>query len=273
MLHAELFTSTWLPIRPRPGPSNSCANPPFRPHVPVYSSWPRRDLLHRIRCFDSAHGPWSHRTTRAEPEGEFALRKTNRDTPAWVSGLDNPVDRGASSKNSAVVARALQSRPTALFFGAGPPRSAPEFPRAFATPEASLRPNRPSYGTLRPERASPRVQPLGPRYMTVVEFLRMTVAVARQLLRLVRSVSGATPLARQAGLECEQYQKSPPVGQNQKTNCRACSCLSTSGRWPRRWIASHCQSEIPEYHGASTAGRSWMNALAGMRRVRTRSLT
>jgi putative SOS response-associated peptidase YedK len=32
--------------------------------------------------------------------------------------------------------------------------------------------------------------------MTVVEFLRMTVA--RQLLRLVRSVSGATPLARQA---------------------------------------------------------------------------
>jgi hypothetical protein len=36
--------------------------------------------------------------------------------------------RGASSKNSAVVARALQSRPTALFFGAGPARSAPDFP-------------------------------------------------------------------------------------------------------------------------------------------------
>jgi hypothetical protein len=27
-------------------------------------------------------GPRSHRNTRAHPQGEFALRKTNRDTPA-----------------------------------------------------------------------------------------------------------------------------------------------------------------------------------------------
>jgi hypothetical protein len=47
----------------------------------------------------------------------------------------------------------------------------------FATPEASLRPNKPSHGALRPERASPRVQPFGPRRMTVVEFLRMTQVV------------------------------------------------------------------------------------------------
>jgi hypothetical protein len=98
------------------------------------------------------------------------------DTPARVSGLDNPLDRAAPSKNSAVVAPALQSRPTTLFVGARPARPAPEFPSAFATPKASIQPIKPSCGTLRPELTSPRVLPLGPRCMTVVEFLRTTVA-------------------------------------------------------------------------------------------------
>ena len=57
-------------------------------------------------------------------------------------------------------------------------RCAPEFPTAFATPPASFRPIKPSCGTLRPERTSPRVLPLGPRCMNVVEFLRATVMPA-----------------------------------------------------------------------------------------------
>jgi putative transposase len=50
--------------------------------------------------------------------------------PARVSGLDNPLDRAASSKNSVVLAGALQSRPTTLLFGARPARSTPESHRA-----------------------------------------------------------------------------------------------------------------------------------------------
>ena len=41
--------------------------------------------------------------------GYFGTR-ADRDPPARVSGLDYPVDRGASSNNSAVLASALQSR-------------------------------------------------------------------------------------------------------------------------------------------------------------------
>jgi len=47
---------------------------------------------------------------------------------AWVSGLDYSLERGTSSKNSAVVVPALQSRPTALFFGARPSWSTLNFP-------------------------------------------------------------------------------------------------------------------------------------------------
>jgi hypothetical protein len=92
-----------------------------------------------------------------------------------VSGLDDPLDRGASAKNPALLAPALQSRPTALFFGAGPARSAPKFPRAFATPETSFRPIKPSCGAPRLEWTSSRVQHPGSSCMRVVEFLRTTV--------------------------------------------------------------------------------------------------
>ncbi|MGO9451555.1 MAG: integrase core domain-containing protein [Candidatus Binataceae bacterium] len=62
-------------------------------------------------------------------------------------------------------------------FGARPSRSAPESPRACAKPEASFRPTKPSCDAPRPERTSPRVQPLGPCCMTVIEFLRTTVVI------------------------------------------------------------------------------------------------
>ena len=68
-----------------------------------------------------------------------------------------------------------QGRPHSSL-GPGLPDPPLNFPSAFATPKASIQPIKPSCGTLRPERTSPRVLPLGPRCMTVVEFLRTTVA-------------------------------------------------------------------------------------------------
>ena len=53
----------------------------------------------------------------------------------------------------------------------------PGFPvprRTGATPAASLRPAQPRGGAPRLERTSPRVQPLGPRGLKVVKFLRTT---------------------------------------------------------------------------------------------------
>ena len=132
--------------------------------------------LQRTRPIASAHGPGSHRITRTEPEGELALREAHRDTAARVPGLDYPLSRGASAKNPALVASALQSRPTALFLGARPARSADKFQLASATREASFRPTKPSYCALRTERTSPRVHPLGPRGMIVVKFLRTTIS-------------------------------------------------------------------------------------------------
>ena len=70
-----------------------------------------------------------------------------------------------------------QGRPQ-LFVGARPARPAPESPRAVPTPAASVRPIKPSCGPPRTERTSPRVLPLGPRCISVVEFLRTTVTVA-----------------------------------------------------------------------------------------------
>jgi putative transposase len=100
-----------------------------------------RFILHdRDAIFSTGFDAWVARmgleviaTPVAEPEGDFALRKTNRDTPARVSGLDHPLDRASSSKNSVVLAAALQSRPTTLFFGARTSRSAPESSRAVPT--------------------------------------------------------------------------------------------------------------------------------------------
>src|ERR1039458_8087993 len=102
-----------------------------------------------------------------------------------MSRLDYPFDRGPPSKNPAVLATALQSGPTTLFFGARPARPAPKFARTCTTAEASFRPIKPSCGAPHPERTSPRVQPIGPCCMSVVEFLRTTIVAYTRTEKLL----------------------------------------------------------------------------------------
>ena len=87
-----------------------------------------------------------------------------------MPGLDYPRIRRASPKNFAVLATALQSRPTALFFGPWDSRIAPPSTRAAPTPEALFRPRKSSGGAPRNERTSPRVHPLGPCRLNAVNF-------------------------------------------------------------------------------------------------------
>jgi hypothetical protein len=87
-----------------------------------------------------------------------------------MPGLDDPRIRRASPKNFAVLATALQSRPTALFFGPRDSRIAPPSSRAAPTPEALFRPRKSSGGAPRNERTSPRVHPLGPCRLNAVNF-------------------------------------------------------------------------------------------------------
>src|SRR5208282_2842167 len=87
------------------------------------------------------------RSPKANSLCERLIGTLRRECLDWII----PLNRGASSKNSVVVATALQSSPTTLFFGARPSRSAPESPRAVPTPEASFRPVKPSCGAARPE--------------------------------------------------------------------------------------------------------------------------
>ena len=46
---------------------------------------------HRIRCFGGRSRRGDHQNARSEPEGEFAVRKTNRDTTPLVPGLIIPL--------------------------------------------------------------------------------------------------------------------------------------------------------------------------------------
>jgi hypothetical protein len=158
-------------LDPPTTPSGHC----FRPRVPFHHPRPRRDLFLRVRCVCGRSRPRSHKDSSSQPEGQFAVRKVNRDTAARVSGLDCPVDRGASAKNSAVLVSALQPRPATLLLGARPSRSTAKFPRAYATPSASFRPAKPNCGSLRPERTSSRVRPLASRCTTVVGLWRTTM--------------------------------------------------------------------------------------------------
>jgi hypothetical protein len=113
----------------------------------------------------------------AEPASECALRKAHRDPSVGVPRLDYSIDRGPSATNPVVVATALQSRPATHIVRTRLSGSAPSLPRAGATSAASLRPAPPRGGEPYTERTSPRVQPLGPRGMMVVVFLRTTVKV------------------------------------------------------------------------------------------------
>lgn len=143
--------------------------------------------------------------------------------------MDDPFDRGASAKNPALLAPALQSRPTTLFFGAGPARSAAKFPRAFATPETSFRPIKPSCGAPGPERASPRVQPLGSRCMKVVEFLRTTVGPIRPRRPRQRpcEISEASRMQKSGNGHPLGAQARPPFAAKRQGFCRPRLHLNT----------------------------------------------
>jgi hypothetical protein len=105
------------------------------------------------------------------PQANSPMRTADRDPPARVSGLDHSLNRGASSKDSLRLARALrQSRPSTLCFEVRTSRSAPQSPR----PQLQRRRHRfdqaSSSGDVpRIERTSPRVHPRGRCCVTVVE--------------------------------------------------------------------------------------------------------
>jgi hypothetical protein len=123
--------------------------------------------------------------------------------------LDYPLNRAASSKNSVVLAAALQSRPTTLFFGARPSRSAPESPRAVPTPAASFRPIEPSCGALRPERTSARVQPLGPCCMMSLSFCGRHSPGARSKTTHLPAFLAIVLLSASPSLRCHYRGQAP----------------------------------------------------------------
>jgi hypothetical protein len=90
-----------------------------------------------------------------------------------MSGLDYPLDRGASSKNPALLAGALQSRPSSLFFGPRLPHPHLNLP-VMCNVIGIVSTDQAECCASCIERTSPRVPPLGPRGMSVVEFLRTT---------------------------------------------------------------------------------------------------
>ena len=125
----------------------------------LFDPAPRASLVRTSRL----HTHWR----RCDSESELKLRRECLD---WII----PVSEDHLRKTLCAWLAHYNPRPTTLFVGARPSRSAPQSPRAAPTPEASFRPSKSSGGAFRIERTSPRVQPLGPCCLTVIEFLRTT---------------------------------------------------------------------------------------------------
>jgi Integrase core domain len=157
MLRAESFTSTRQPIQPQSGPFNSCVKP-FPQTTRTQFILHDRDAIFSTG-FDASvarMGVEVIQTPISSPQAnslcERLIGTLRRECLDWIIPLTEEHLR-----------RALRSwlrhynrgRPTLLW---GPAfRSVPESPRAGPTPEAPIRPSKPSRGALRTERTSPRV--------------------------------------------------------------------------------------------------------------------
>src|SRR5208282_4118188 len=90
---------------------------PIRPRVSFHHPRPRRDLFRRIGRFANPTRPQGDHHADTQPAGELALRKTDRDSAAGVSGLDYSVERGPPEQSPGIVDGPLQPRQTTFLAG------------------------------------------------------------------------------------------------------------------------------------------------------------